>query len=206
MQLGGTHIRAPHQQIGRYVLEHGGVEQGHQADVAVQLGQVARWPADQGGQGIARARHLALEIGNGAQGGQVLGLGLLQVKFGIGAAVEQALGDLVAALLQFGVVAGNVQTGFGGAQGVVGLRQLCVQQHQHVFVVGLGGEPGRIGRFDGAGKTPPEIQFPTDIETGAVLPEMQVLGVVATGLVAVQVQGVGVGLLQLRVAATQGDA
>ncbi|MNY07942.1 hypothetical protein D3C86_1407690 [compost metagenome] len=130
---------------------------------------------------------------------------MLQIKFGFGPAVEQALGDLVAAFLQFGVTAGDGQARLGGAQGVVVLRQLRVQQHQGIFIVGLGGKPGCVRRLDGTAETPPEIQLPADIEADAVLPEMRVLGVGAARLSTVQVQAVGAGLLQLRVASTQGD-
>ncbi|MNN56910.1 hypothetical protein D3C81_1718700 [compost metagenome] len=77
-----------------------------------------------------------------------------------------------------------------------------VQQHQHVFIVALGGEPGRIGRLDGAAESAPEIQFPADVETRAVLPQMAVLRIVAAPLATLEVEAVGTDLLELRVAIT----
>ncbi|MOA18181.1 hypothetical protein D3C78_1384800 [compost metagenome] len=77
-----------------------------------------------------------------------------------------------------------------------------MKQHQNVFVVALGGEPGRIGRLDGAAETAPEIQFPADVETRAVLPQMAVLRIVAAPLATLEVEAVGTDLLELRVAIT----
>ena len=149
---------------------------------------------------------MALDLGNAAEGAQVLGLGLLQIEFGVVAAVEQPFGDLEAALLQFGVVAGDLQARLGGAQGEIAVGHLRAQQHQHVFVVGLGGEVAGVGGLDGTTEAAPEVQLPAHVETGTVLPETAVLRIAPTGLVAVQVQAVGAGLLHLRVAAALGDA
>ncbi|MNN56906.1 hypothetical protein D3C81_1718660 [compost metagenome] len=93
-----------------------------------------------------------------------------------------------------------MQARLGGTQRVVGLRHLSVKQHQNVFVVALGGEPGCIGRLDGAAEAPPEIQLPADVETRAVLPQMAVLRVVAAPLATLEVDAVGADLLELRVA------
>ena len=82
---------------------------------------------------------------------------------------------------------------------------MCPQQHQAVFIVGLGGEVAGVGRLDGPAETAPEIQFPTDIEPGAVLPELAVDRVAAPGLMTVDVHTVGGDLLQLRVASALGD-
>ncbi|MNF56915.1 hypothetical protein D3C84_384200 [compost metagenome] len=130
----------------------------------------------------------------------------MQVEFVALAAGEQPLGDLEAALLLLGVLAGDAQARLGGAQGEVGIRHLGTQQHQHVLVVGFGGEVGGIGRLDGAAEAAPEVQLPADVEAQAVLPEVAVLRVAPAGLVAVEVDAVGRGLLQLWVAAALGDA
>ncbi|MNX77597.1 hypothetical protein D3C86_1091460 [compost metagenome] len=132
---------------------------------------------------------------------------LLQVQFVGLAAVEQALGDLVAALLDGGIVARDAQPGLGGAQRVVGFGHLGVQQHQHVFPIRFGREVGRVRGLDGAAETAPEVQLPADIETGAVLPEA------AWPRIALRrprrpglIQRIGADDLGLGIAAAPGDA
>ncbi|MNR33651.1 hypothetical protein D3C85_1513390 [compost metagenome] len=115
MRFCGTHVRAAQQQVNRYSLQYGTVDQGHHTGIVMEFRYCARRATDQGGQRIACACDLRLEVGDGAQGSQVLGLGLLQIELGIITAGEQALGDLIAALLQFGVVLGNAQARLGGA-------------------------------------------------------------------------------------------
>ncbi|MNT24837.1 hypothetical protein D3C72_1603340 [compost metagenome] len=69
----------------------------------------------------------------------------MHIELGTLPALEQFLGDFKAALLLVRVLAGYTQPGFGGAQGEVGVGHLCAQQHQDVFIVGLGGEVAGIG-------------------------------------------------------------
>ncbi|MNE97767.1 hypothetical protein D3C80_1961690 [compost metagenome] len=69
----------------------------------------------------------------------------MHVELGTLPALEQFLGNLKAALLLLRVVAGYTQSGFGGAQGKVGIGHLCAQQHKDVLIVGLGGEVAGIG-------------------------------------------------------------
>ena len=76
---------------------------------------------------------------------EVLRFGLLQIEFGVVAALEQLLGNFQAALLQFGIFVGDAQPRFRRAQGHVGFRHLRMQQHQDVFVVGVGREVVCIG-------------------------------------------------------------
>ncbi|MCY1499887.1 hypothetical protein D9M68_339160 [compost metagenome] len=206
LELRGADVRPAQEQVGRYVLQHRAVDQRDQPLLLTQLRQRPWRPADQRGQGIAADQDLALQLGDGAQGAQVLGPGLLHVEFGFLAALEQPFGDIEAAFLQLRVVAGDAQARLEGAQQVVGIGHLGAQQHQQVFAIGQGGEVGGIGRLDGAAEAPPEVQFPGDVEADAVLPELAVLGVEPAGLVALEVDAVGAGLLELRVAAAQGDA
>ncbi|MNS57052.1 hypothetical protein D3C72_899290 [compost metagenome] len=171
-----------------------------------QIRQRARRAADQHGQRVARAQDLAFELGDGAQGAEVLGTRLLQIQLVGLAAAEQPLGDLEAAMLQRRVVARDAQARFGGAQRVVGLGHLRVQQDQHIVTIGLRREVGGIGGLDGPREAPPEVEFPADIEVGAVLPEAAVGGIAAPGLAPVRVEHVGAHLLHLRKAAALGDA
>ncbi|MNO87851.1 hypothetical protein D3C76_792830 [compost metagenome] len=164
------------------------------------------WLADQHGQGIAGAGQLIFQYGDGAQRAQVLGLGLLQVKFGGLAAVEQSFGDLVITLLLAGVFVGDAQACLGGAQEEIRVGDLRPHQDQHVVIVGLSREVAGIGGFDGTAEASPEIQFPAHIESGAVLPEMAVYRVGSAGLMAVDVDAVSADLLQLRVSPALRDA
>ena len=180
-----------------------------QRDEVVALGHFQQRPrrtTEQHGQRVARAQHLALQLGNAAEGAEVLGLGLLQVELVAVAAAEQALGDLVAALLAARVFAGDPQARLGGAQREVGFRHLRAQQHQGVLVVGPGGKVAGVRRLDRAAEAPPEVEFPADVETGAVLPQVAVERAVAARLVVIQIEGIGAGLLQLRIAPAVGDA
>ena len=97
IQFGGAHVRAAQQQIGRHVLQHGTVHQRNQPGALDDQRQCAGWLPDQHGQGIAGARYLVFQAGDGAQGAEVLGLGPLQVELGGLAAFEQLFGDLVVA-------------------------------------------------------------------------------------------------------------
>jgi hypothetical protein len=81
-----------------------------------------------------------------------------------------------------------------------------VQEHEHIFIVGFGGKPGGIGRFDGAAETPPEIQFPTNVEARAVLPETLALRILSARFPTIAVQNLAAGHLRLRVAPALGDA
>ncbi|MCY1362879.1 hypothetical protein D9M69_496180 [compost metagenome] len=98
------------------------------------------------------------------------------------------------------------QACLGGPQRIVGIRHLRAQQHQQVFTIGPGREVESVRRLDGTAEAPPEVQFPGDVEAGAVLPEVRVLRVAPAGLVALEVEAIGAGLLELRVAAALGDA
>ena len=154
MQFGSADIGAAQQQVGRHIIEDGLVEQGDQSGFFLQPAQRSRRLADQDGQGIAGLAHLRLEFRDAAEGAQVLGLGLLQIELIAVAAGEQPFGDFKTALLPLGVLAGDAQTRFGGAQGEIGFGNLCAQEHQQVLVVGLSGEEGRVGRFYGAAEPP----------------------------------------------------
>ncbi|MNT90982.1 hypothetical protein D3C72_2320100 [compost metagenome] len=69
-----------------------------------------------------------------------------------------------------GVGIGDAQARLGGAQEKIAVGDLRPQQDQHVVVVGFRREIAGIGGFDGTGEATPEVQLPTDIEPGAVLP------------------------------------
>ncbi|MCY1465785.1 hypothetical protein D9M71_839790 [compost metagenome] len=95
---------------------------------------------------------------------------MLQIEFGGLAAVEQFFGDLIVAILLLGVGIGHAQACLGGAQEKIAVGDLRPQQDQHVVVVGFRREIAGIGGLDGTGEATPEVQLPTDIEPGAVLP------------------------------------
>ncbi|MNN26811.1 hypothetical protein D3C81_1403290 [compost metagenome] len=110
---------------------------------------------------------------------------------------EQPLGYLQAARLAAGVFFGDIQPRLGGAQGKVGVGHLRTQQQHGIGVIGLGGEVGGVGAFDGAAEAPPEVDFPADVEARAGLPEHRITSSGGAGLVLLQVQALGAQLLQL---------
>jgi hypothetical protein len=107
--------------------------------------------------------------------------------------------------LLLGVLPGDAQPRFGGAQGEIGFCDLGTQQHQYVLIIGVGCQVGGVGRLYGPAEAAPKVQLPTYVIAHTVLPEMAVLRVTATGLVAIQIQAVSAGLLQLRVASALGN-
>ena len=94
---------------------------------------------------MTREHDLAFEFGNAAERAEILRSGLLEIQFIGLAALEELLRNVVAAFLQPGVVARDVQPRLGRAQREIGVCDLRVQQHQHGIAIGLRGKEAGIG-------------------------------------------------------------
>ncbi|CEL28831.1 hypothetical protein SRM1_02179 [Pseudomonas fluorescens] len=145
IQFRRAHIRTAQQQVGRYVLQHGAIHQRNQPRLFGEQRRAAGRLANQHRQRIARAQQLIFKCRDAAKRAKVLGFRLLQIEFSALAAVEEFFGDLEITLLLDSVFPRDAQPRFSGAQGKIGVGDLCAQQYEGVFVVGLRGEILRIG-------------------------------------------------------------
>ncbi len=77
----------------------------------------------------------AFQFGNGGQGGQVLGSGLLYIQFRSVAALELLTGYLEALLLNLGVLAGDGDTCLGSAVAELQTHDLGIDQYLERLLV-----------------------------------------------------------------------
>ena len=201
--FGGAHVGAAPQEIGRHVDDERERGLRDHALAGLHFGQRPGRARQQHAQGVLRLAQRALQLGNDGQRAQILRAGLLHVELGFVAALEQALGDLQAALLDRRVLVRDAKAKLGGADAAVQAGGLRRHQHLRIVVLRDAGEVAGVGRFDAAPVLAPEVHLPGDVEAGAGAPEGRVG---AARLPLAGARGAGGNLLHLRVQATAGNA
>ena len=94
---------------------------------------------------------------------------LLDIKLVASTIPVEHFHDVVAALLEYQVFAGDAQLLFNGTDNHIGICYLRSQQYQRVIVTGDRGKQVCIGRFDAAAESPPEVDFPGSADAKVVL-------------------------------------
>ena len=168
LHLDCADVGAATQQVGRQVDDDPEFSLRDRVLAFGDLGQRPGGPGEQHAECVLVLAKAALELRDGGQGSQVLGLGLLHVQLRFVAMLEQPLGDLQAALLQRGVFMGNLQPQFDGADRTVEVGGLRCHQHLQIVILRDAGKIAGIRSLDAAPEFAPEIDFPADAETGVV--------------------------------------
>ena len=126
--------------------------------------QIARRQAEQHAQRVERLLKLDLELGDRRFGVGKERRRLLHVELRRPAGLEAHARDLEAVALHAHVVACDREARFDRPDADVGGGDLRDEAHQHVVVVGDGGEQIGVGRLDAATEASPEIDLPGRIE------------------------------------------
>ncbi len=167
----GANVRTAHQQAARNIVNHKGVHRWQGLWMQRKLRHVSRWPPQKRCKCVANLGQRDFQARNTRQGCQVLCLRLLQVEFRVLAAFKAPRGYLETAPLCRRVVLRDLNSQQRRLVCEVKIRNLCVQQNLQVTVVIDRGEERGIRRFDAALKPPPEIQFPSQVESRLVAPQ-----------------------------------
>ena len=138
---------------------------------ADELFHPARRDAEQGREGARLLVDLGFEGWYLRLGGMQQGRRLRRIDVGHRTLAGPAGRDVEALPLQLGVPARHAELLLGGADPDVVRGHLRQQGHEHVVVVGDGGQQLGIRRLDAAAERAPEVELPGDVEAGEELVE-----------------------------------
>ncbi|MDT4849723.1 hypothetical protein FQZ97_838510 [compost metagenome] len=167
MAFGGTHVRAAAQQFG-------GVADGQRlGDHRQRPGRkvyrkLLRALAEEGGDAVAGAGFLGLQLRQAGLGGGQAAVGAQHIQFTADTGFTQLFGEAAGLLLVLQVVAGDAFAQLGAAQVAVGVHQLGDQADLQLLQVGFGRVGLRFAGLDLALDTTEQVQFPGHVQAQVV--------------------------------------